>query len=179
MMLMEENVLMPDEAIAARIHWIRGEKVMLAHDPAKLYGVPTKRLNEAVKRNMTRFPDDFMFQLSLEEWANLRSQIATSSSWGGLRVPPYAFTEHGVLMLSSVLNSDRAIAVNIRIVRVFVRLSSLLQHDRGLQRRMEKLEERQTSSEDALAELFEAVKQLMAKPVQERKRLGYKGGDDV
>lgn len=176
---MEENALLPDEAIAARIHWIRGEKVMLAHDLAKLYGVPTFRLNEAVKRNLDRFPEDFMFRLSAEEWSNLTSRSAISSGWGGRRIPPYAFTEHGVLMLSSVLNSGRAIAVNIRIVRVFVRLSRLLQHDQGLQRRMEKLEERQTNSEDALAELFEAVKQLMAKPVQERKRLGCKGGDDV
>lgn len=136
---MEEDVLLPDEAIAARIHWIRGEKVMLAHDLAKLYGVPTKRLNEAVKRNTTRFPDDFMFQLSMEEWAFLRSQSATSRSWGGQRVPPYAFTEHGVLMLSSVLNSDRAIAVNIRIVRVFVRLSRLLQIALELQVRVERM----------------------------------------
>lgn len=109
---MEETLLVPDEAIATQIHWIRGEKVMLAFDLAKLYGVPTKRLNEQVKRNMDRFPPDFMFQLNEDEWSDLRSQFATSRSWGGRRVPPYAFTEHGVLMLSSVLNSDRAIAVN-------------------------------------------------------------------
>lgn len=152
---------------------------MLAHDLAGLYNVPTKRLNEQVKRNSARFPEDFMFQLDEEEWSNLRSQSATSRSWGGQRFPPFAFTEHGVLMLSSVLNSERAIAVSIRIVRVFVRLSRLLQNDHDLQRRMAQMEERQIASEDALAELFEAVKQLMAKPAQDRKRLGFKGGDDV
>ncbi|WKZ66304.1 MAG: ORF6N domain-containing protein [Flavobacteriales bacterium] len=176
---MKEELDVPDEAIAAQIHWIRGQKVILAHDLAALYGVPTYRLNEAVKRNMTRFPEDFMFALTTEEWSNLTSQFAMSSEWGGRRRPPFAFSEHGVLMLSSVLNSERAIAVNIRIVRVFVRLSRLLQSDQDLQRRMAQMEERQTTSEDALAELFAAVKQLMAKPAHDRKRLGYKGGDDV
>lgn len=123
---MEETLLVPDEAIAThtclasrQVHWIRGEKVMLAFDLAKLYGVPTKRLNEQVKRNMDRVPPDLMpacrtgrFKLNEDEWSDLRSQFATSRSWGGRRVPPYVFTEHGVLMLSSVLNSDRAIAVN-------------------------------------------------------------------
>lgn len=115
----DEGPPLLDEAIAARIHWIRGEKVMLAHDLAALYEVPTFRLNEAAKRNKGRFPEDFMpvcrtgrFVLSTEEWDSLRSQIAMSGSWGGRRVPPYAFIEHGVLMLSSVLNSERAIAVN-------------------------------------------------------------------
>ncbi|MBK8227616.1 MAG: ORF6N domain-containing protein [Flavobacteriales bacterium] len=176
---MKGELVLPDEAIAARIHWIRGEKVMLAHDLAQLYEVPTYRLNEAVKRNLARFPEDFMLQLTTEEWSNLTSQFAMSREWGGRRRPPYAFTEHGVLMLSSVLNGERAIAVNIRIVRVFVRLSRLLQSDRDLQRRMAQMEERQTTSEDALAELFEAVKQLMARPAQDRKRLGFKRGDDV
>lgn len=118
--------MLPDAVIATQtclagrqVYWIRGEKVMLAHDLAKLYGVPTFRLNEAVKRNLPRFLDDYMpacrsgrFQLSEEEWTNLRSQFATSRSWGGSRRPPFAFTEHGVLMLSSVQNSERAIAVN-------------------------------------------------------------------
>ncbi len=114
----EEQPLL-DEAIASGVHWIRGEKVMLAHDLAALDEVPTFWLNEAVKRNKGRFPEDFMpacrtgrFSLSTEEWDNLRSKIAMSRSWGGRRMPPYAFTEHGVLMLSSVLNSERAIAVN-------------------------------------------------------------------
>jgi hypothetical protein len=152
---------------------------MLAHDLAKLYGLATKRLNEQVNRNLDRFPADFMFQLEDEEWANLRSQFATSSSWGGRRRPPYAFTEHGVLMLSSVLSSERAIAVNIRIMRVFVRMNRLLMNDRELLLRMELMEGRQEQYDTSLNELFEAVKQMMESPAEERKRLGYRGGDPV
>ena len=152
---------------------------MLAHDLARLYCVPTKRLNEQVKRSMERFPKDFMFQLEEEEWSILRSQFATSRSWGGRRVPPFAFTEHGVLMLSSVLNSDGALAVNIRIMRVFARLNRVLMHDRELFHRMERMEGRQGDHEEALREIFEAVKKLMEKPVRDRKRLGFRGGDTV
>jgi hypothetical protein len=176
---MEELELLTDEAVASRIHWVRGLKVMLAHDLAPLYGVPTFRLNEAVKRNAGRFPHDFMFQLTTDEWANLTSQFAMSRSWGGRRQPPHAFTEHGVLMLSSVLNSDRAIAVNIRIVRVFVRMSRLLQNDLELQVRMERMEGRQGRMEEDLGGLFEVVKELMGQPATERRRLGYRGGDPI
>ncbi|MBL7980524.1 MAG: ORF6N domain-containing protein [Flavobacteriales bacterium] len=176
---MEQESVFPDEAIAAKVHWVRGQKVMLAHDLATMYGVPTFRLNEAVKRNLSRFPEDFMFPLTNEEWANLTSQIAISRSWGGRRQLPYAFTEHGVLMLSSVLNSDRAIAVNIRIVRVFVRLNRLLQNDLELQLRMERMESRQEHTDAAVVELFEAVKQLLDRPTGDRLRIGYRGGDPV
>jgi hypothetical protein len=169
----------PEEAIAARIHWIRGQKVMLAHDLAGLYGLPTYRLNESVKRNRSRFPDDFMFQLSKEEWEGLTSRSAMSSEWGGRRRPPYAFTEHGVLMLSSVLNSEQAIAVNIRIMRVFVRLNRILQNDLELQLRVELMEGRLERTDDALGELFEVVKQLMEGPSGDRLRIGYKGGDPI
>ncbi len=169
----------PEEAIAARIHWIRGQKVMLAHDLALLYDVPTKRLNEQVKRNIDRFPADFMFLLDGNEWDILRSRSATSRSWGGRRTPPFAFTEHGVLMLSSVLNSEHAIAVNIRIMRVFVRLNRILQNDLELQLRVERMEGRQERTDDALGELFEAVKQLMEGPLGDRLRIGYKGGDPI
>jgi len=100
--------VIPDEVLMNKIFLIRGKKVMIDEDLSELYGVETKRLNEQVKRNLSRFPDDFMFQLSKEEFTNLKSQIATTS-WGGRRTPPYSFTEHGVLMLSSVLNSERAI----------------------------------------------------------------------
>ena len=169
----------PEEAIAARIHWIRGQKVILAHDLALLYDVPTKRLNEQVKRNIDRFPMDFMFLLDGNEWDILRSRSATSRSWGGRRTPPYAFTEHGVLMLSSVLNSEHAIAVNIRIMRVFVRLNRILQNDLELQLRVERMEGRQERTDDALGELFEAVKQLMEAPSGDHLRIGYKGGDPI
>ena len=169
----------PEEAIAARIHWIRGQKVMLAHDLALLYDVPTKRLNEQVKRNIDRFPADFMFLLDGNEWDILRSRSATSRSWGGRHTPPFAFTEYGVLMLSSVLNSEHAIAVNIRIIRVFVRLNRILQNDLELQLRVERMEGRQERTDDALGELFEAVKQLMEGPLGDRLRIGYKGGDPI
>jgi hypothetical protein len=152
---------------------------MLAHDLAQLYGAQTFRLNEAVKRNTARFPEDFMFTLTKEEWAHLTSRSAMSRSWGGRRQPPQAFTEHGVLMLSSVLNSERAIAVNIRIVRVFVRMSRLLQNDLELQVRMERMEGRQGRMEEDLGGLFDAVKQLMGEPPGERRRLGYRGGDPI
>ena len=142
----------PEEAIAARIHWVRGQKVMLAHDLAVLYGVPTFRLNEAVKRNMSRFPEDFMFALTKEEWANL---------------------------LSSVLNSEQAIAVNIRIMRVFVRLNRLLQNDLELQLRVERLEGRQERTDTAVSELFEVVKHLLDHPTGDRLRIGYRGGDPL
>ena len=176
---MVAEMVLPDEAIAARIYWVRGLKVMLDEDLALLYQVPTKRLNEQVKRNKERFPDDFMFILEDEEWQTLRSQIATSKGRGGRRYPPMAFTEHGVLMLSSVLSSEHAIAVNIRIMRVFVRMNRLLQNDLELQVRMERMEGRQDLVDEELSSLFEAVKQLMEGPTEERRRLGFKGGDTI
>jgi len=176
---MEVEELLPEEAIAARIHWVRGHKVMLDADLARLYGVPTKRLNEQVKRNPERFPLDFMFMLDEQEWGALRSQFATSKGRGGRRYPPMAFTEHGVLMLSSVLSSERAIAVNIRIMRVFVRMNRLLQNDLELQLRVERMEGRQDRMEEGMGSLFEAVNQLMEGPADERRRLGFKGGDMI
>ena len=176
---MDAELILPDEAIAARIHWVRGQKVLLDEDLAVLYHVATKRLNEQVKRNLERFPHDFMFILEDVEWGALRSQIATSKGRGGRRYAPMAFTEHGVLMLSSVLSSERAIAVNIQIVRVFVRMNRLLQNDLELQLRMERMEGRQDQADEELASLFEAVNQLMEGPTEERRRLGFKGGDTI
>ena len=117
--------VIPDEAVISKIYFIRNEKVMLDNELAELYGVETRRLNEQVKRNIDRFPEDFMFQLTETEFENLKSQIATSS-WGGRRKLPYVFTEHGVLMLSSVLNSDLAIKVNIQIMRVYTEIRNTL-----------------------------------------------------
>ncbi|MEX1133155.1 MAG: ORF6N domain-containing protein [Flavobacteriales bacterium] len=176
---MEKIKLVPEAVIASRIYLIRGERVMLDTDLATMYNVKTYRLNEAVKRNLERFPEDFMFQLTKEEWENLTSQFAMSRSWGGRRTPPYAFTEHGVLMLSSVLNSARAIATNIAIMRVFVRMNRLMMNDRELLLRMELIEGRQEQYDATLNELFEAVKQMMETPAEERKRLGYRGGDPL
>jgi phage regulator Rha-like protein len=135
----------PAAFIERRIYVIRGHKVMLDSDLAEIYEVPTKRLNEAVKRNLARFPEDFMFQLSNEEMENWRSQIATSNPAAkmGIRRPPYAFTEHGVVMLSAVLNSDRAVHMSILIVRAFVKLRELLATNKDLARKIEQIESAQ------------------------------------
>ena len=122
---MSNKISIPDEVITSKIYLLRGQKVMVDSDLAEFYQVETKRLSEQVKRNVDRFPVDFMFQLTKEEWTDLKSHNATSS-WGGRRSEPFVFSEHGVLMLSSVLNSDRAIAVNIQIIRVFTKIWKML-----------------------------------------------------
>jgi hypothetical protein len=122
---MENEILLSEELISNKIYFIRNQKVMIDVDLSELYNIETKRLNEQVKRNLSRFPDDFMFQLTENEFQNLKSQFATSS-WGGTRKLPYAFTEHGVLMLSSVLNSDKAIQTNIQIMRIFSKVRQML-----------------------------------------------------
>lgn len=132
----EEKPILSDGIVIGKINIIRGQKVMLDEDLAELYEVQTKRLNEQVKRNKDRFPSDFMFQLTKEEFENLKSQFATSS-WGGRRILPYTFTEHGVLMLSSVLKSKRAIKVNIQIMRIFTKMRKLLMSQKDLTLKVE------------------------------------------
>ena len=134
------NVPIPDEVITKKIYFIRGKNVMLDQDLAELYNVETKRVNEQVKRNLNRFPDDFMFQLNNEEFNNLRSQIATAN-WEKRRTNPFAFTEHGVLMLSSVLNSDRAISVNIRIIRIFSRMKEILSAHKDIKFQLDQMQQ--------------------------------------
>jgi len=138
--------LIPLERIERAILLIRGEKVMLDSDLAELYGVDTRRLNEQVRRNLNRFPRDFMFRLTPAEYKNLRSQIATSSSHGGRRYLPYAFTEHGALMLANVLNSERAAQTSVQVVRAFVRLRQMLASNAELSRKLEALERNTTHS---------------------------------
>ena len=133
---MNKEVAIPEEVLMNKIYLTSGTKVMLDSDLAELYQVGTKRLNEQVKRNLGRFPEDFMFQLSKEQWENLKSQNATSS-WGGRRTLPYVFTEQGVAMLSSVLNSNVAINVNIQIIRVFTKMREMLLTHRDLLFQME------------------------------------------
>ncbi len=133
--------ILPDEAVISKIYLIRNQKVMLDRDLAELYGVETRVLNQAVKRNESRFPSDFMFQLDEQELKNLISQIVTSS-WGGHRKLPFAFTEHGVLMLSNVLKSDRAIKVSIVIIRVFTKMRELLTTHKDILRKREQLEKK-------------------------------------
>src|SRR5687768_5455797 len=134
---MNKTIALPEESLFKKIYVIRGQKVLLDIDLAELYGVETKRLKEAVKRNLDRFPEDFMFVLTSKEFTNLRSQIATSS-WGGTRYPPMAFTEQGIAMLSSVLNSPRAIAINIQIMRVFVKMRQMITSYKDLLEKIEK-----------------------------------------
>jgi hypothetical protein len=165
--------LIPVERIEKAILIIRGQKVMLDRDLAALYGVSTKVLNQAVSRNRKRFPEDFTFQLSQEEFEDWRSQIVTSNPAAkmGLRRKPYAFTEQGVAMLSSVLRSERAIEVNIAIMRAFVRLREILATHKELARKLEELEKKLGTHDENFQLVFEAIRQLMAPPPQlEKKR---------
>ena len=163
--------LIPVERIECAILLIREQKVMLDNDLATLYGVETKTLVRAVKRNRDRFPEDFMFRLSPEEFENLRRQFGTSSSWGGRRYAPYAFTEQGVAMLSSVLRSPRAVAVNIEIMRAFVRLRRMLASNVELARKLDALEQRYDVQFKAV---FDAIRSLMT-PLESKPRrvLGF------
>jgi hypothetical protein len=155
---------------------IRGQRVMLDADLARLYGVPTKRLNEQVRRNRNRFPSDFAFQLDVQEFSNLRSQTATSSSnYGGRRYLPWAFTEHGVAMLSSVLQSPTAVEVNIEIIRAFVRLRRLLATPGDLVAQLTKLTEVVQLHDDQIKVITEILHRMMAAPPQSPKdRIGFR-----
>jgi len=166
------GALVPVDQIARTIYVIRGHRVMLDADLALLYGVTTKRLNEAVKRNLGRFPGDFMFRLTAEETANLRSQIATSSSgWGGHRYLPRVFTEHGAVMLASVLNSPIAVAASIQVVRAFVQLRGMLTAHAELARKLADLERKYDAQ---FRVVFDAIRELMEPlPPQEHKRIGF------
>ena len=164
------NALIPVEIIEKKIILIRSEKMMLDADLAALYGVETKLLVRAVKRNIDRFPADFMIQLDKEEYENLRFQFGTSSRWGGRRYLPYAFTEQGVAMLSTVLNSERAIKVNIEIMRSFVRLRQMLSSNAELARKLAALEKKYDIQFKAV---FDAIRQLMAPPAHKRRQIGF------
>jgi len=157
---------------------VRGKRVILDSNLASLYDVPTKRLNEQVRRNLNRFPSDFAFQLSASEWANLRSQFATSS-WGGRRVTPYAFTEHGALMAASVLNSPRAIEVSIYVVRTFIAMREAGDTNKHLADRLNELEhnleKRLTGHDQAIAEIFAAIRALMKTPPPKSRPIGFVG----
>ncbi len=165
-------MLVRRERIEQTIRIFRGHRVMLDTDLAELYGVTVGRLNEAVKRNADRFPSDFMFQLTKPEVENLKSQIAISSSeWGGRRHAPYAFTEQGVAMLSSVLRSRRAIQVNIAIMRTFVRLREMISSNKVLARRLNELEKKYDAQ---FRVVFDAIRELMAEPESRPRRIGFK-----
>lgn len=171
--MINKSSVIPVDRIEKSILQIGGKKVMLDADLAELYGVETRVLVQAVKRNLDRFPEDFMFQLTEEQFKNLRSQIVTSSGWGGRRYPPYVFTEQGVAMLSSVLRSSRAIQVNIEIMRAFVRLRRLLASNVELARKINDLEKKY---DDQFKVVFDAIKQLMAPPEPPKRPIGFPKG---
>ena len=159
----------PIERIANKIYFIRDTRMMLDRDLAELYGVETKVLKQAVRRNIKRFPNDFMFELTKDEFENLRSQIVTSS-WGGARYLPMAFTEQGVAMLSTVLTSDRAIQVNIQIMRAFTQLRQMLSTHKDLKRKIESMEKKY---DQQFQVVFEAIKQLLTEEDKPKKKIGF------
>lgn len=167
---MKNTELIPSEIIEKRIFVVRGQKILFDFYLADLYGVQTKVLIQAVKRNLDRFPEDFMFQLSKEEFGNLRSQFVTSNR-GGRRYAPFAFTEQGVAMLSSVLHSKRAIQVNIEIMRAFLRLREIIASHKELAQKLEDLEKKYDAQ---LKVVFDAIRQLMKTPEKPRREIGFK-----
>ena len=165
------QTIAPVETIEQKILLIRGKKVMLDKDLAALYGVETKVLNQAVKRNSNRFPDDFMFQLNWDEASELsRSQFVTLKKGKNIKYLPYVFTENGVAMLSSVLNSERAITVNIQIMRTFTKLREMIAAHKDLEKKIEEMEKKY---DHQFQIVFDAIKQLIAPPEPKKKRIGF------
>jgi hypothetical protein len=164
--------LIPVGRIAQSIHLLRGQKVMLDSELAALYEVPTGHLNRAVKRNLGRFPSDFMFRINRNEARILKCQFGISS-WGGRRAYPYAFTEQGVAMLSSVHNSRRAVKVNIAIMRAFVKLRETLDNNRELGRKFAELQHRVGKHDEEIAAIIDAIRQLMTPPERPRREIGF------
>lgn len=170
----EATFTIPDEVMMSKILIIRNKKVMIDMDLAELYGVQTKRLNEQVKRNIERFPEDFMFQLTGEE---KQQQISDHSYLNKLKFSsslPLAFTEHGAVMLASVLNSERAIGVNIRIVRIFTQIREMFLTNKDILLKLERLENNAVKNNIAIAEIFKALKKLMQEPDLPRERVGFR-----
>jgi len=180
----QNSLMIPEEVIMSKIYLIRGRKVMLDRERAVVYDVETKRLKEAVRRNISRFPEDFMFELTQEEFQQWRTQFLQSDADKmGLRHPPFAFTEHGVLMLASVLNSERAVQVNIQIVRIFTRMREMLLTHRDILEKLSRIEQKLADHDDKILLIFEYLKQLEQTKQQqlefkERKLIGFKREDE-
>ena len=181
--------LLPLEAITQRIIVLREQKVLIDADLAALYGVQTRRLNEQVRRNKARFPEDFIFELTAEEFADLKSQFATSS-WGGRRKLPLAFTEHGAIMAATVLNTPRAVEVSVYVVRAFVRLRELVGSHRELATRLDDLEQKtealamqqdtfSRNTRNQLKQVFEALRELMTPPDPPSRSIGFVEPEDT
>jgi len=173
------SITVPEERLLHHIYIIRGKKVMLDKDLAKLYGIETKRLKEQVRRNRSRFPADFMFELTQKEFENWRSQFATSNSEiMGMRYQPFAFTEHGILMLSSILNTERAIKVNIKIMRLFIKMREMLQTHKALLDKLEQLEKKVTGHDDSIKLIFKSLRNFLQYQSPPRTRIGFKKRND-
>ena len=169
------QIMISDESIINKIYLIRDKKVMLDRDLAELYGVETRALKQSVRRNLKRFPEDFMFEMTEKEFEKWRSQFVTSKSdLMGLRHSPFCFTEQGVTMLSCILNSDRAIEVNILIIRVFTKMRELLLTHKEILLKLEQLEKKFIKHDDEIELIFNALKELIKPQHKERKRIGYK-----
>ena len=173
-------MIIPDELVINKIYLIRGQKIMVDMDLAKLYGVPTKAFNQAVKRNAERFPGDFMFRLTKKEWESLRSQFVTLEIGRGKypKYLPYVFTEQGVAMLSSVLNSETAIRVNIQIIRVFTKMRELLLTHKDILLQLEKIEKKLTGHDEDIQLIFQYLKQLLNPPRPPRNKIGFRRKDE-
>lgn len=169
---MKKEITIPNEIISSKIYFIRDQKVMIDRDLALLYGVETKRLKEQVRRNINRFPKSFMFELTTEEYASLRTQIATLKQRRHSKYPPFVFTEHGILMLSSVLNSDNAIKMSLQIIDTFVQLRKLATNYEEL---LNKIQQIESQYNNQFSEIYEVLQKLLEKPkTTPRKKIGYK-----
>ncbi|MDD5571010.1 MAG: ORF6N domain-containing protein [Bacteroidales bacterium] len=169
------HITIPEEVILSKIYFIRGQKVMLDRDLAELYGVETKYLKRQVKRNIIRFPEDFTFELSESEFNERRSQIVTSNEDRmGLRYAPFAFTEEGVSQLSTVLNSERAIKVNLQIIRLFSKMRKMLLTHKEILLKLEQLEKKLTNHDEEIEMIFNTLKELIKPQNKERNKIGYK-----
>ena len=176
---MTKKIAISDDIVISKIHLIRNHKVMLDIDLAELYQVETGRLNEQVKRNADRFPEDFMFQLTNKEWEFLRSQFAISKKGrGGRRYAPFAFTEHGVLMLSSVLNSERAIQVNIQIMRIYSKMKGIVMDHKDILLKLEKLEGKVNKHDDSFKVVFDYLAELLNPKTEPMRKIGFKHKKD-
>lgn len=171
----QQHLIAADEQILNKVYFIRNKKVMIDRDLAGLYGVSTRVLNQAVKRHLNRFPPDFMFQLSKEEMENWMSQFVTSKAISmGIRKLPLVFTEHGIAMLSSVLNSERAVEVNIRIIRLFVRMREVLMSNKDLMLKLQELESTVGKNNEDITTIFTVLKKLLQTPQKPRVKVGYR-----
>ncbi len=179
-MTKKEMIILADEVITTKIYLLRGRKIMLDRDLAELYGVETKVLKQAVRRNTERFPEDFMFEMNKEEFENWRSQIVTSNEGDkkGLRYAPFCFTEQGVTMLSCILNSKRAITINIQIIRIFAKLREMIITHKDILLKLQRLEKNVASHDENIQMIFGALRKLLNPPQVTRRRIGFRRNDE-